>query len=207
MGQLREFLKKNPLVGWVLVIAAVAVIGYRIAGGLIGRPAPQRAAPTRPASPPVATPAPTPVGPPEVAEAKPSPSSVVPTRPTGRTDPFLPLVRQQTAGPATPPPPPGPPLPPPPFPVPPAPLPPPPGPTPGPTAPPPGPPSPVAGIAVTGIVGDTGAVAIIVVDGKTQIVSSGETVGDLRVLRIDPVRRVVTFSRAGKRFDVRMGGE
>lgn len=205
MGQLREFLKKNPVAGWALVIVLVAAIGYLIAGRLISGPAPQPVAPTRPATPPAATPAPAPVGPPEVAQAQPSPSSVVPRGPTGRADPFLPLVRQQTAGPspATPPPP-GPPLPPPPFPVPGAPLPPPP--SPGPAAQPPGPPS-AAGITVTGIVGDTGAVAIIVVDGKTQIVSTGETVGDLRVLRIDPVRRVVTFSRAGKRFDVRMGGE
>ena len=203
MGQLREFLKKNPVAGWAVVIVLVAAIGYLIAGRLFSGPAPQPAGPTRPASPPAATPVPTPVGPPQVARAQPSPSSVVPTGPTGRADPFLPLVRQQIAGPP-PPPPPGPPLPPPPFPVPTAPLPPPP--SPGPAAQPPGPPS-AAGITVTGIVGDTGAVAIIVIDGKTQIVSSGETVGDLRVLRIDPVRRVVTFSRAGKRFDVRMGGE
>lgn len=206
MGQLREFFKKNPVAAWALVIVLVAAIGYLIAGRLISGPAPQPVAPTRPPSPPAAAPAPTPASPPEVAAAQPSQSSVVPRGPTGRADPFLPLVRQQVAGPRPGTPPPGPPLPPPPFPVPPAPLPPPPSPTPGPAGPP-GPPSPAAGITVTGIVSDTGAVAIIVVDGKTQIVSIGETVGDLRVLRIDPVRRVVTFSRAGKRFDVRMGGE
>ena len=60
---------------------------------------------------------------------------------------------------------------------------------------------------VTGIVGDVNAVAIVIIGGKTEIVSEGDVLGDLRVLSIDPVRRVVTFSRAGKRFNVRMGGE
>lgn len=200
MGRLRELLKKNPVAGWGLVIVLVAAIAYLIAGRLLGPP-PQPVAPTRPAPAPVATPAPAPVSPPEVAETRPSPSSVVPRGPTGRADPFLPLVRQpQAGGPVSPPP--GPPLPPPPFPLPPGQLPPPPSPTPG-----PGGPSQAAGIAVTGLVGNSGAVAIVVVDGKTVIVSSGDAVGDLRVLRIDVVRRAVTFSRAGRRFDVRMGGE
>lgn len=192
MGRLRELFKKSPIAGWGLVIGLVAVIAYLSAGRLLGPPPPP-VAPTKPA--PVATPAPAPVGPPEIVETRPSLSSVVPRGPTGRADPFLPLVRQPQAGG----PPPGPPLPPPPFPLPPGELPPPPGPG--------GPPSEAAGIAVTGLVGNSGAVAVVVVDGKTVIVSSGDAVGDLRVLRIDVVRRAVTFSRAGRRFDVRMGGE
>jgi hypothetical protein len=60
---------------------------------------------------------------------------------------------------------------------------------------------------VLGIIADTKAVAIIRVDGRTEIVAEGEVIGNLRVVRIDPVRRVVTFIRAGIRFDVPMGGE
>jgi len=60
---------------------------------------------------------------------------------------------------------------------------------------------------VTGIVGDSNALAVIAMGGKTAIVGAGDALGELRVLRVDPVRRLVTFQRAGKRFDVRMGGE
>lgn len=116
----------------------------------------------------------------------------MPPGPTGRPDPFIPLVTQPGPG--------GAPLPPPPFP-------------PGPgQLPPPPLPGQVpfggeTGIAVTGIVGDTKSVAVINLGGRTEIVMVGETIGDLRVLRIDSTRRVVTFLRAGRRFDVAMGGE
>jgi hypothetical protein len=63
------------------------------------------------------------------------------------------------------------------------------------------------GLAVTGIVGNSHAVAIIVIGGKTEIVGAGDELGDLRVVRVDPNRRMVTFLRAGTRFNVRMGGE
>jgi len=63
------------------------------------------------------------------------------------------------------------------------------------------------GIVITGIVGNSHAVAIIVIGGRTAIVGAGDELGDLRVVRVDPVRRLVAFSRAGRRFDVRMGGE
>jgi hypothetical protein len=66
---------------------------------------------------------------------------------------------------------------------------------------------PGAGLAVTGIVGDSRAVAIVNVGGRTEILTVGEQIGDMRVLRIDSTRRVVTFLQAGRRFDVAMGGE
>ena len=200
MGALREFFKKNPLAGWAVVVLLVAVTGYMAAGRLFGGGAPaQVAAPVTPAPPTAATPAPAPVVP-KVAAQK-----VVPSGPTGRGDPFVPLVKPPaTFGGGGPPPPPSGTLPPPPFPVPP--------PPPGPGLPPPplpgGPqPPPAGGIAVTGILGNTSAVAIINIGGRTEIVAEGESVGDLKVLDIDAVRRTVTFLRAGKRFEVAMGGE
>jgi hypothetical protein len=56
-------------------------------------------------------------------------------------------------------------------------------------------------------VGDTRAVAVVVIGNRTEIVAPGETIGDLRVVRIDSARRTVTFVQGGRRFDVRMGGE
>lgn len=205
MARLQDFMKKNPVAGRALVIVLVALAGYLVATRLIGgggTPRPVAPAPT-PAPPraPAATPAPAPT--PSVPGPAPQPSvssSVVPAGPTGRGDPFIPLVRAPVSGPpvASPPPPPPVSLPPPPFPGPP--LPPP----PSPTAPSP---TPGAGIAVTGIVSDTQGVVVVVVDGQTLILARGEVVGDLRVVRIDAARRMVTFFKAGKRFDVRMGGE
>lgn len=58
-----------------------------------------------------------------------------------------------------------------------------------------------------GIIGDTRAVVIINLGGRTEILTVGEQIGDMRVLRIDSTRRVVTFLQAGRRFDVPMGGE
>lgn len=212
MDRLREFFRKNPLPGWGAVLVVVALIGYLLAGRLVGgrnarapAPAPAPSTTATTPTPRAATPAPAPQA------VKPS---GVPAGPVGREDPFIPLVKAAVPGatpmppvgrPVPPPPPPSVSLPPPPFPAPPAtPLPPPPVPgTPGPAAPPP----PSAGIAVTGIVGDTRAVAVVVVSGQTLILSAGEGVGDLKVLHIDLVRRAVTFSRAGKRFEVRMGGD
>ncbi|MGH2348628.1 MAG: hypothetical protein ACRDFT_04075 [bacterium] len=213
MAALREFLRKNPIVGWAIAAGLIVVIGYMLAGalGLGGRPA-QRPGTGSPAPAPAVTPAPLP------APLAVTPGPSVPTGPTGRLDPFVPLVRAAAtpsapspsgppASPGTPPPP----LPPPPLPVPSIPLPPPPlpggpGATPAPAPAPSPPPNPAAGIAVLGIVADTKAVAIIRVGGRTEIVGEGELIGDLRVVRIDPVRRIVTFSRAGTRFDVPMGG-
>jgi hypothetical protein len=218
MAALREFLRKNPIAGWAIAIGLIAVVGYMLAGALIPRRA-SRPAPAPAPAPSAVTPAPLPVPP----AATPGPA--VPGGPTGRADPFIPLVRAAASpsapSPSSPPPSPGtppPPLPPPPLPggpggipLPPPPLPggpggtPAPSPAPAPTPPPP--PSPAAGIAVLGIVADTKAVAIIRVGSRTEIVGEGEVIGDLRVVKIDPVRRSVTFSRAGTRFDVQMGGE
>lgn len=193
MARLREFLNKNPMARRVLVLVVVSAIAYFAAGRLLGggRARPQaRVQPQPPATvqvPSAATPAPAPV-------PQASTPSAVPPGPTGRPDPFIPLVRTPTG------PPPSVALPPPPFPVPPGPLP-----APGPGTP--GAPSDEFGIAVTGIVGNSDSVAIIAASGRTFIVSVGEQIGELQVLRIDTRRRLVTFARAGKRFDVRMGGE
>lgn len=195
MGRLRELLKGRAR--WLVLFAIVAAAGYlalQRGKGPTRPPAAERppvAQPVPPGAPPATQPRPAPAAPaPAPAPRVPAPS-VVPSGPTGRADPFVPLVRSPGATL----PPPGVELPPPPFPVPPG-----PGPGPGPT------PSPVEGIAVTGIVGDTGAVAVIAFGSRTEIVAPGETVGDLRILRIDARRRIVTFLRGGKRFDVRMGG-
>lgn len=207
MAGLREFLRKNPLVGWALVVLVVALAGYVAAGRLVSR-APASVATPTPQTAPV--PQVTAQAQPVVPEVK--APNVVPSGPVGRTDPFVPLVKAPVGGgtPTPPPPPPSVALPPPPFPgpgTPPPPLPPAPGTAQPPTASPPSPPAPGAGIAVTGIVGDGKAVAIVAIGGKTEIVAAGETIGDLRVIKIDSLRRVVTFSRAGKLFDVRMGGD
>ncbi len=154
-----------------------------------------------PSAPPGVRPSPPAVGQAPVPAPAPKPggSSVVGIGPVGRADPFFPLVRP--GGPGTgrgePPPPSFVTLPPPPL--------------PGAGTPlgvqGPGTPTTQTGIAVTGLVSDTGAVVVIVAGGRTEILSEGEAIGDLRVLKIDADRRLVTFSRAGTRFDVRMGGE
>src|SRR3990170_4637642 len=211
MDRIREFLKKNPIAGWAVVLALVAAAGYLLASRLFAgappaatppaapaavapRPAPATPSAPAPAAQPV--PAPVPAAVPPVA-----PRSTVPSGPVGRADPFVPVVRDP--GVPVGPPPPGAPLPPPPFP------------TPGgpPLPPPPLPGGGVLplqagdGVAVTGIVGNSHAVAIVVVGGRTEIVGTGDELGDLRVVRVDSTRRMVTFLRAGRRFDVRMGGE
>lgn len=212
MEKVREFLRKNPVAGWAIVLVFVAAAGYLLASRLFGGAAPQAAppapavarpqpTPAAPAAPPAALPAPSPA-PAAPAPAPPPPPvaspSVVPPGPVGRADPFEPLVRDTVPG-RTAPPPPAPGLPPPPFP------------TPGGRLPPP--PLPGggvesgAGLAVAGIVGNSQAVAIVVVGGRTEIVAAGDMVGELRVVRIDPGRRLVTFARGGQRFHVRMGGE
>ncbi len=195
LARVRELMQKSPVARYGLIILVVAVIGFAVSR-LIGGSAP---APTRTAAPaPSATPAPRATAPaPTPAPAPAAPqtpkATQVPPGPTGRPDPFVPLVTQPGPG--------GAPLPPPPFP-----------PGPGQLPPPPLPGQPPFGggefgIAITGIVGDTKSVAVINLGGRTEIVMVGETIGDLRVLRIDSTRRVVTFLRAGRRFDVAMGGE
>lgn len=212
MAKIREFLKQNPLAGWALVLVLIAASGYLLASRLFGGGAAPQASP--PAAPAAATPRPTPPTAPAarpVPAPAPAPSpaptagppvgqAVVPPGPVGRPDPFDPLVRESTGRPAPPPPPSGVSLPPPPFP--PAgsqPLPPPPLPGAG--------PAPGGPVAVTGIVGNSHAVAIVVVGGRTAVVGPGDEIGDLRVVRVDPVRRMVVFLQAGRRLDVRMGGE
>jgi len=204
-ARVRELLNKNPRIRYGLVILVVALAAYLVSTRLFGgRPAP--VATTRPGvSAPSATPTPRPAAPaPAPAAPAPAPAApatpaptAVPPGPTGRPDPFVPLVTQPTPG---QPPAPGAPLPPPPFPVP-GQLPPPPLPGQFPGA------GAEVGVAITGIVGDTKAVAIVKMGNRTEIVMVGETIGDLRVLRIDSTRRIVTFLRAGRRFDVAMGGE
>ncbi|HET6781130.1 MAG TPA: hypothetical protein VFH67_03440 [bacterium] len=204
MNRVREFLKKNPVAGWAIAVGIVSLAGYSVAGRLIAGTTPPAAVPApalvaTPARPtpahtaapaPMATPAPMPPLPRVTAP------TVVPSGPIGRADPFEPLVRSGIA------PPPSGALPPPPFPVPP--------PPPGvglPLPPVPGGPITSGGIAVTGIVGNSHAVAVLNIGGRTEIVAEGETIGDLKVLNIDSARRLVQFMRAGKRFEVRMGGE
>jgi hypothetical protein len=225
MGGLRKLLTKSPA-AVALGVLLVFVVAYLAVGQLRGR-APESAGPQPATGPAVRTqpfpsasraPAPTtgttrapaPSGtapkvmptPASEAPAKPA-SAGVPTGPTGRSDPFIPLIRP--GGSAQTPPPPTPPsplvtLPPPPLPggaLPPPPL-------PGGGVPIPG---PGTGLAVTGIVGNSGSVAVVVIDGRSEILTVGESIGDLRVVNIDAVRRTVRFSRSGKQFDVRMGGD
>jgi hypothetical protein len=211
MNRVREFLKKNPVAGWALAVGVVALAGYFVAGRLLGgtsRPAVQApavvATPAPQAPTPMASPAPTATPAPTAPVPRVTAPVVVPSGPTGRADPFVPLVRPQAPRASQPP---SGALPPPPFPVPP--------PPPGPGLPPPPmpgapgatPPFQSGGIAVTGIVGNSHAVAVLNIGGRTEIVAEGETVGDLKVLNIDSVRRLVQFLRAGRRFEVRMGGE
>ncbi len=199
IARVRALFEKNPriryaLVGVVLVVAIYLVV-RSFGGG--ARPPVTRTPPAAPSGP-AATPAPRPPSPPAPGGApvpvpptpKPPKEAVVPSGPTGRPDPFIPLFT--TPGP-------GPGLPPPPFP---GQLPPPPLPGQG------GPPGfPGGGVVITGIVGDSRSVVIVNVGGRTEILTVGEQIGDMRVLRIDSARRVVTFLQAGRRFDVPMGGE
>lgn len=212
MARLREFFQKNPAAGYALGVGLLIIAGYLLWGQLLGGP--QAPAPAeQPPAPPAAAPPTGPAAPPAAAPVQPVSSisaKVVPPGPAGRADPFIPLVTAPLAAGTPPAQPAGPPLPPPPFPAPGAQLPPPPLPAP-PGAPVPGAPgapapSPSAGISVTGIVGDARKVVIVAVGGKTEILFEGQSVGDLRVIKIDPARGIVTFERAGKRFDVSLGG-
>src|SRR5436309_13545558 len=207
LAKVRELLQKNPIARYGLLILVVVVAAYLVAGRLFGGrgappaatglPSPPPAATPRPAAPgqapaPAATPAPAPGAP---ATPTPPKTSAVPQGPTGRPDPFIPLVTAPVPGQA---PPPGA-LPPPPFPVP--------GQLPPPPLPGPVPGVPGGALAVTGVVGDGKSVAVSVIGGRTEIIAPGDQIGDLRVLRIDATRRTVTFLQAGKRFDVAMGGD
>lgn len=199
VARVRALFQKNPriqyaLVGVLLIVAIYIVL--RSFGG--GARAPVTRTPPAAPSGPAATPAPGSPTPPAPGGGAPAPvpptpkppkEAVVPSGPTGRPDPFIPLFT--TPGP-------GQTLPPPPFP---GQLPPPPLPGQG------APGFPGGGIAITGIVGDSRAVAIVNVGGRTEILTVGEQIGDMRVVRIDLTRRVVTFLQAGRRFDVPMGGE
>ncbi|HET6946726.1 MAG TPA: hypothetical protein VFJ45_02840, partial [bacterium] len=101
MDRIREFLKKNPIAGWAVVLALVAAAGYLLASRLFAgappaattpaapaavTPRPAPAAPSAPA--PAAQPVPAPAAVPPVA-----PRSTVPSGPVGRADPFVPIVR------------------------------------------------------------------------------------------------------------------
>src|SRR5881409_2023115 len=189
IAKVRELLQKNPIARYGLLILVVVVAANLVAGRLFGG----RGAPAAPgqAPAPAATPAPAPGAP---ATPTPPKTSVVPQGPTGRPDPFIPLVTTPVPGQT----PPGA-LPPPPFPVP--------GQLPPPPLPGQVPGVPGGPLAVTGIVGDGKSVAVIVIGGRTEIIAPGDQIGDLRVLRIDATRRTVTFLQAGKRFDVAMGGD
>ncbi len=196
VARVRALFQKNPriqyaLVGVLLVVAIYLVV--RSFGGGARAPVTRTppAAPSGPAATPAPQPPPSPPAPgaPVPPTPKPPKEAVVPSGPTGRPDPFIPLFT--TPGP-------GQTLPPPPFPgqLPPPPL-------PGQSVPG----FPGAGIAITGIVGDSRSVVIVNVGGRTEILTVGEQIGDMRVVRIDSTRRVVTFLQAGRRFDVAMGGE
>ncbi len=201
IARLRGLFQKNPrvqyaLVGVLLVVAVYLVV--RSFGG--GARAPVTRTPPAAPSGSAATPAPPPAPPPPAPggraavpvspTSKPPKEAVVPSGPTGRPDPFIPLFTPPGPGQALPPPPfPGQGLLPPPL--------------PGQGAPG----FPGGGIAITGIVGDSRSVVIVNVGGRTEILTVGEQIGDMRVVRIDPTRRVVTFLQAGRRFDVAMGGE
>lgn len=209
MARLRAFFQKNPAAGYALGGGLLILAGYLLYSQLLGglqAPVPTEQPPAPPAAaPPQARPAPPPAAAPPPVPSALSPR-VVPPGPVGRIDPFIPLVTPPSAAAAPPPPPAASPLPPPPFPAPGAQLPPPPPAGPGPVAPAPAPPEPSAGISLTGIVGDARKVVIVSVGGTTEILFEGESVGDLRVIRIDPARGTVTFERAGRRFDVSLGG-
>lgn len=211
MAGLREFFQKNPVAGYALGLGLLVLAGFLLWGRLLAGP--EAPAPAEePAAPPAAAPPPAPGAPPAAVPIEPEASisaRVVPPGPAGRADPFIPLVTAPVAATAPPPAPAGPPLPPPPFPAPGAELPPPPFPAP-PGAPVPGAPvapaPPSAGVSLVGIVGDTRKVVIVAVEGTTEILFEGESAGDLRVVKIDTARGIVTFERAGRRFDVSMGG-
>jgi hypothetical protein len=201
IARIRALFQKNPriqyaLVGVLLVVAIYLVV--RSFGG--GGRAPVTRTPPAAPSGPAATPAPRPAlsppapgggapGAPVPPTPKPPKEAVVPSGPTGRPDPFIPLFTTPAPGQG---------LPPPPFP----------GQLPPPPLPGQGVPGfPGGGIAITGIVGDSRSVVIVNMGGRTEILTVGEQIGDMRVLRIDSARRVVTFLQAGRRFDVAMGGE
>jgi len=208
IARIRDLLQKNRIARYGLVILVVVVAGYLVAGRLFGgrgtpQPASRLPVPTPSATPPPratapapapgATPAPVPAAPGAPGAPATPKTSVVPPGPTGRPDPFIPLIV------ATPPGQPPGSLPPPPFPVP--------GQLPPPPLPGQVPGVPGGPVAVTGIVGNSKAVAVVVIGGRTEIVTPGDQIGDLRVLRIDSTRRTVTFLQAGRRFDVALGGE
>src|SRR3989442_2172752 len=107
IARIRELLQKNRIARYGLVIRVVGVAVYLIAGRLFGgRSAPQSA--TRlPVPAPSATPAPRAAAPAPAPGATPAPgpaapgapgttatpkTSVVPPGPTGRPDPFIPLI-------------------------------------------------------------------------------------------------------------------
>lgn len=210
MDRLRAWLEQNRRIALPVLAVIIAVVVYWVFSRILsGGPAAEP--PPPPPAAPVA-PAPAPVAPPEAAQPTPAPQapggSIVLA---GRSDPFVPLVTLPRAGPPasaggrpTP-------LPPPPLPLPP--LPPGPGAAPGtpgapggPQAQPAPPPPPEAGITVLGIISDAKSLVIVSISGKTEILFEGEAAGDLRVIKIDAVRGVVTFERAGKRFDLKIGG-
>ncbi len=197
LARLRDLFQKNPRIQYAVVSALLVVAIYLVVrsfGG--GARAPVTRTPPAAPSGPAATPAPRPPSPPAPGGGAPVPptpkppkEAVVPSGPTGRPDPFIPLFTTPGPGQGVPPPP-----------------------FPGQLPPPPLPGQGAPGFAgggvlITGIVGDSRSVVIVNVGGRTEILTVGEQIGDMRVLRIDSTRRVVTFLQAGRRFDVAMGGE
>jgi hypothetical protein len=209
MDRLRAWLEQNRRIALPALAVVVAVVVFWAFSRILGGPAAEEPAPPAPAPA-----APAPVAPPAAEQ----PAPAAPQVPggsvvlAGRSDPFAPLVTEPRAAPSRPGPSGGPtPLPPPPLPLPP--LPPGPGAAPGtpgapggPQAQPAPPPPPEAGITVLGIISDAKSLVIVSISGKTEILFEGEAAGDLRVIKIDAVRGVVTFERAGKRFDLKIGG-
>jgi hypothetical protein len=200
MNQLTSLVRRYPIATAALVIAIIA-------GVFLLRP--QRPPSARQPAPPQLAASPAPQPEPQVSpapQAAPAPAPASPPPPpqaAGRSDPFVPLVSAR-AGPA-----PGP------RPVslpPPAPLPPPLFPSPGGPAPAPAPATPAppprlsAGAQLVGVLGDTGRVAILRLNGQIYIVAQGEMIQDrVRVELVDANDGLVILIEDGQRFEVRFG--
>jgi hypothetical protein len=76
-------------------------------------------------------------------------------------------------------------------------------PAPVPTPEPPPPPKEASRAQLVGILGNTGAVAIVRLDGKTHIVAVGELILEkIRVALIDVERGLVVLEQEGERFEL-----
>ncbi|GBD30447.1 hypothetical protein HRbin32_01552 [bacterium HR32] len=186
--------QQSRLLPYLLVIL-VALLAYTVYTRVLrpaGRPAavvvtpsPVAATPAQPAPTPPATPSPA---------ASPAPTTlatgaaVVPSRPSGRSNPFAALVTEQAARPSPPPAPPAPPVPPPFF---------------------PGRPGEGPGAGGTKLAGvlikDGEALAIVQLGQVTYIVSEGDVVEQFRVARIEPER--VVLRSGAQELSLELGGE